>query len=73
MLEEEFDLWGAANAKGHKKGMMNTAMVEKNCHGRAEEVFKWCRNGNDQKITASFTLKDGVSSSESFPNSGLNI
>ena len=63
-------MWGGSIAEGHKKGKTDTTRNEINCHGRAEEMFKWCNNEKDQKITASFTLKDGISSSETFPTEG---
>jgi len=69
-LNEEFDLWGGTTSDEHKKGMIDTTRNEQNCHGRAKETFKWCKNEKDQSITASFTLKDGVSSSRSFPPPG---
>merc|ERR1712179_614860 len=66
-LNEEFDLWGGTTEPEFKRGLIDTTRNEKNCHGRAEETFKWCRNEIDQSITASFTLKNGDSSSQTFP------
>merc|ERR1711909_210340 len=66
-LNEEFDLWGGTTEPEFKKGLIDTTRNERNCHGRAEETFKWCRNEIDQSITASFTLKNGDSSSQTFP------
>jgi len=69
-LNEEFDLWGGTTEPEFKRGLIDTTRNEKNCHGRAGEIFKWCKNEIDQSITASFTLKNGDSSSETFPPSG---
>merc|ERR1712179_67566 len=69
-LNGEFDLWGGSAWGGLDKG--DTTNNETNCHGRAEETFKWCKNEKDQKITASFTLKDEISSSETFPSEVLD-
>ena len=69
-MNNEFDLWGGSSANEHKSGQRETARFEENCHGRAEETYKWCKNTEGQYITASFTLKDGVSSSSTFPPPG---
>ena len=72
-MENVFDQWGSATHKDYKPGYRDTTGSEKNCHKRAEEVFKQCGNTDSQAVTASFTLKDGVSTSSSFPPAGNNI
>ena len=61
-MNNEFDLWGSTSSEWYKKGKRETARFEENCLGRAEETNKWCKNTEGQNITASFTLKDGISS-----------
>merc|ERR1719186_1712489 len=69
-MNNEFDLWGSPETRvGFKVGKTKTCRFEKNCHARAEETYKWCKNNEGQNITASFTLKDGVSSSSTFTGS----
>merc|ERR1719186_1246475 len=66
-MNNEFDLWGSTSAEWYKRsGQRETARFEGNCLGRARETHLWCKNNEGQNITASFTQKDGVSSSSSF-------
>ena len=69
-MKNKFDIWGSATHKDYKPGYRDTTKSEKNCHARAEEVFSQCGNGDRQAITASFTLKSGVSTSYTFPQPG---
>merc|ERR1719186_141778 len=66
-MNNEFDLWGSTSSEWYKRsGQRETARFEGNSLGRARETHLWCKNNEGQNITASFTLKDGVSSSSSF-------
>ena len=69
-MKNKLDIWGSATHKDYKSGQRDTTKSEASCHARAEEVFTQCGNNNRQAITASFTLKSGVSTSYTFPPPG---
>ena len=69
-MKNKFDIWGSATHKDYKPGYRDTTQSEKNCHARAEEKFAQCGNDDRQAITASFTLKSGVTTSYTFPQPG---
>merc|ERR1719186_1352983 len=69
-MNNEFDLWGSTSAEHYKSGQRETARFEENCLARAWETLIWCKNNVGQNITASFTLKDGISSSRTLSSCG---
>ena len=51
-------------------GENKTRDNEDDCHARAAAIFKKCGNGVGTPITATYVLKNGTSSSISFPFKG---
>merc|ERR1711970_1307935 len=66
-MKNVFDHWGSASHKDYKSGYKDTTRSEWSCHKRAGELFKSCGNGDRQPITATYTLKNGVTTSYTFP------
>jgi len=73
-FKNKFDTWGmtAATYHIHDRKMIQYAhpyTMQKKffCHKRAKDVFSQCSNKETQPITATFTSKDGDSTSETFP------
>ena len=55
---------------GYHARIIYTMQNYVNCLQRAKQVFSQCSNKETQPITATFTHKDGVSKSETFPPQG---
>jgi len=68
-FKNKFDTFGMTESGYHAR-IIYTMQNYVNCLQRAKQVFSQCSNKETQPITATFTHKDGVSKSETFPPQG---
>ena len=69
-FKDKFDTWGMTSSPSHGLRNYDTMQNEKKCHARAADLFYQCGNDKNQSISASFTLKDGTTTSNTFPPEG---